>query len=142
MAGAPLDRIAVFQPSRPDLFENLGNLRIGIERTVGGHQVGAQGVVRDAVSLQGIVECIARDLPEVRMTLHQTAQPGVLELLVAPQAGDRVRLLAQPPAQARGRRVNVEKCAVGVEDAGLDAVEGAGAHPLVSVPGRSPRLRS
>ena len=46
--------------------------------------------VPDAVGLEGV----PRDLPEIDMGLHQAAQPCVFELLLTPQRGNAVGIVA------------------------------------------------
>ena len=43
----------------------------------------------------GYFEAVGGDLPEVHVGAHEAAEPGVLELLLAPQVRDGIRLVAQ-----------------------------------------------
>jgi hypothetical protein len=64
------------------------------------------------------------------MGAHEAAQPGVLKLLLAPQVGNRLGLVAERRSALGDRRVHVEEGAVGIEDAGIDLVEGRLGHGL------------
>ncbi len=50
---------------------------------------------------------------------HERAKPGVLQLLLPPEVGERLAVRPDPLGQLGRRGVHVEKGAVGVEDAGL-----------------------
>jgi hypothetical protein len=77
-------------------------------------------------------ERLQREIERVRGHLHEIgvaplcrAQPGVLNLLVAPQRGEAVRRLGGHVHAGAGCGGKVEQRAVGVEHARLDAGQGA-----------------
>ena len=57
-------------------------------------------------------------LPEVGIGAHQGADPGIFELLGAPDLRERLAVRADPVGMATDRRVYVEQRSVGVEDIG------------------------
>ena len=59
------------------------------------HQLLMQQAILDAEQLHGVVEGIGGDLPEIGMDPHQAAQPGILQLLVAPLRGEAGRPVAE-----------------------------------------------
>jgi hypothetical protein len=122
-------------------LEDLRHFREAIELPVEAHQAVAHLRVRDAQGLQRVVERIARDLPEVGMPSLQRAQPGVLQLLVAPQRGHRGSLVAEDIDAACRRGGEVEHRAVGVEDAGFHDQQVL-RHRLAPGQARTPRYLS
>jgi hypothetical protein len=71
------------------------------------------------VALARIVECLRRQLPEIRMGTHQTAQPAVFELLAPPGRRERIGLRPERLAAPRGRAVHIEQRAIGIEHDGI-----------------------
>src|SRR5262249_29874920 len=80
--------------------------------------------VVDIKRLQGEIEGIARDLPEIGMAPLKRAQPGVLQLLVAPEGRQLVDAIPQHVPAPSCRGCKVEYRAIGVKDAGLYRVQG------------------
>jgi hypothetical protein len=103
--------------------QHLGNFRKGVESQVQAHQPVAQPGRVQAERPQREIERLAGHLPEIGMPALQRAQPGVLQLLVAPQQGEPLGVVGEHLAAARRRRREVEQRAVGVEDAGPDPGE-------------------
>ena len=123
MAGEPLDRIAVLNPAGAQRRENLGNLRKWLEAEIEIHQALAQARRFEAEAVEGEVERIAGDLPEVGVAVLQAAQPGVLKLLVAPQRRQAHALFRRHVVAPRRGGSEVEQRSIGVENAGADAFE-------------------
>jgi hypothetical protein len=94
-----------------------------IERQVKIHQAIAQARLFDGQRLQREVESVPGDLPEIRVPALHGAQPGILQLLVAPERGQFVDAVPEHIAAAPGRSGKIEQRPVGVEDAGLHADE-------------------
>src|ERR1700684_833418 len=67
------------------------------------------------------VEGIARHLPEISVMSRETSQPGVLQLLRAPQLGERLPSFSERILGGAGRAVNVEQSTVGVEHTRFNA---------------------
>ena len=112
---------AIAQPA-----QHVRHLAVGIKLQVCLHQRLAHCRI-DAGTGERIVERIAGHLPEIGMAAHQRPQPGVLQLLAAPQLGQSIGPLAELGTQTCDRGVHVEQRAVGIEHAGFDA-DHAGAH--------------
>ena len=70
------------------------HLRVGIELEVERHDLVLEARLLHAELLERIVECLGGDMPEIGVHAHEAPEPGIFELLLAPQAGDLVRLLA------------------------------------------------
>ena len=77
--------------------------------------------VDDFIGGKCIFQRVAGDLPEIDMRPHQRSQPGVFQLLLTPEAGQGVRLVAQVVAATSRGGMDVEKRAVSVEYARADA---------------------
>ena len=67
----------------PELREELGKT-IELEQTIPMHPFR----IGYAVTVQGVIEGIARQPPKIGIATHQTPQPGVLELLGSPPVLD------------------------------------------------------
>jgi len=128
MAGVPLERIAVFSPLERSCRSVFGDFGIGLQVEIEIHQARAQAWAVEFQRRQGEVECVAGDLPEVGVSAGEPAQPGVLQLLLAPEFGQALPVVAKFVAGAARRAVEIEKRSVGVENAGCDAVEGLIVH--------------
>lgn len=103
------------QPGQGGLY-----VGIGVEGQILLQQRLAEGGGGEVVRGQRVIEALAGHLPEVRVPAHERSQPRVLELLPAPQFGERRPAFAQARRVAlRGGR-DVEERAVGVEHDGLD----------------------
>ena len=124
--GEPLERMAVRNPASRRAREDGGNLRERLEAEIEVHQALPQGRRLKAEALEGEIERIAGDLPEVGVAVLERAQPGVLDLLVAPERGQRGALFLRNVGAARRGGGEVEQGAVGVEDAGADVLQGSG----------------
>ena len=86
--GEPLERMAVLNPARagpPARREPRGTAR-GRDR--GPSAARATRASRER-GFRGQIERVAGDLPEVGVAFLERSQPGVLELLVAPELGQR-----------------------------------------------------
>ena len=70
--------------------EDIGDFGKCIERQVEVHQPIAQAGLFDRQRLQGEVERIGGDLPEIRVPALERPQPGILQLLVPPERGQLV----------------------------------------------------
>jgi len=73
--------------------------------------------------LQGKVESVCRVLPEVRMSALASPQPGILQLLVAPEGRQSIDIVAQFVAALSGRCRKIEKACHRRQTAGLHAAE-------------------
>ena len=62
------------------------------------------------------------------MSAGESAQPGVLQLLLAPEFGQGLPVVAKFVAGGARCAVEIEEGSVGVENAGFDAVEGLIVH--------------
>ena len=82
----------------------------------------------DTVKGQRVVEGIAGNRPEIGMHAHQASEPGVLKLLLAPEAGECCALSREHLLAQRGHGVDVEQRAIRVEYEGLHR---AGCHDLL-----------
>ncbi len=143
-AGAPHRRVqhprrAVGEDRRPyavvlEARQHVRDLGIGVELEIQLHELLPEPRVVEADRVHGEVEGVAGDLPEVGMDAHEAAQPGVFELLVAPQVGQCLARLPERASQARRRRMDVEQGSVGVEDAGADVADAGVAHLASPVP--------
>ena len=121
--------VAVGQDGEPQAgtlqaVEHRRHLGEGGERKIGLHELVAHGRVSDAVGRQAMIERLAGHLPEFRVRAHGIAQPGVLDLLGAPQIGQRVGFGPDQRAMPRDRRIEVEQRAVGVEHAEVGTGQG------------------
>ena len=112
--------------------QHLRYFRESSERQIQVHQPVAQRVVGEIQRLQRIIERIAGHLPEIGVPVLRGPQPAVLQLLVAPEGGQPLGLVAEPVATAGGGRGVVEQRAIGVEHAGLDAGKSCVSHPCHS----------
>ena len=100
IAGEPFDRIAVRMPAAFNAPRTSGTSGNGIEREVELHQpVAKPGRVEASVSREK-VERVAGDLPEIRVASLSSAQPRVLQLLVAPEGREPVDVVAERVAAA------------------------------------------
>ncbi len=102
------------QASEP--LEDRAHLRIGLEPQVRVHQARALGGSDvEAEPAAGEDERGPGDGPEVLVAPHEGAEPGVFELLGAPEVGQRLRI---PGDRAPGLddRVDVEEGAGRVEE--------------------------
>ena len=91
------------QARRLEPSEDFRDLRKRLERQVKIHQPIAQAGLFDRQRLQGEVECIAGDLPEIRVPALDRPQPGILQLLVAPERGQLFDGVSQDVAAASRR---------------------------------------
>ena len=109
-----------FQPAVLEFGQHRLDLGVGVELKVTGEKLVAQVRIVDTVGLEGEVQGVAGDLPEIHVvfTAHEAAQPSVLQLFVAPGLGYRASHVAQVAAIAGRRRMDVEQGAVGIEHAG------------------------
>ncbi len=117
--------MAVLNPASRKRGEHRGNLGERLEAEIEVHQPLAQRGRLKAQAFQGEIERVAGHLPEVGVAVLERAQPGVLELLVAPERGQRRAAILRHVGAARRGGGEVEQGAVGVEDAGLNAIEGS-----------------
>jgi hypothetical protein len=111
--------------------EHAGNFGEWRQGAIEAHQAVAQSRRGYAETVEREIQRVAGDLPEVGVTALQRTQPRVLQLLVAPQRGQRRAPARLDLGAGRGRRGEVEQRAVGVENAGANAFETA--HPKSSV---------
>src|SRR5262249_18222041 len=77
------------------------------------------------------IESIAGHLQEIGVAALQSAQPGVLQLLVAPQDGEPFRVVTEHVSAPRRGGGKVEQRAVGVENAGADPVQLLASHRVL-----------
>ena len=102
-------------PERPERRRHLGERAQG---EIGLHQRLDLGLARgDAEPAQREAQGLTGHQPEVLVAAHQRAQPRVLELLLAPEQGQRLRVRGHR-ARRLHDRVDVEQRPVGVEDEG------------------------
>ena len=106
--------------------EDRGNLRERLEAEVKLHQPLAQSWARETEAFEGEVERLACHLPEIGVAVLERAQPRVLKLLVTPQRGQRRAPIRWNIVAARRGGREVEQRAVGVENAGADALQAFG----------------
>ena len=123
--GEPLERMAVLNPASRKVAEDRGNLRERLEAEIELHQPLVQGGACEIEAFEGEIERLAGHLPEIGVTVLERAQPSVLKLLVAPQRRQRRALVGWNVGAARRGGGEVEQRAIGVEDAGADALEGS-----------------
>ncbi len=115
--------------------EGRRHLREGEQREVGVHQrrdlrLGGG----DAEPAHRVAQGLAGHHPEVLVALHERAEPRVLELLLAPEEREGLRVGGDGPRGVHDG-VDVEERAVGVED------EGARRAPSQPAPGSPARGR-
>jgi hypothetical protein len=72
---------------------------------------------------KGKVESVCCDPPEVRKSALGSPQPGILQLLAAPEGRQFIDIVAQFVAALSGRCRKIEKRVIGVKQAGLHAAE-------------------
>jgi hypothetical protein len=113
-----------------DRSQHGRHFRIGAQFPVGLKKPLAQRRIRDGVALAGIVERLRRQLPEIGMRAHQTAQPAVLQLLAPPGGREGIRLRSEGITPPRRRAVHIEQRAVGIEHDGIDGGEAERWHAL------------
>ena len=77
-------------------------------------------VILQPEATERVGQRVARDLREILVTLHQRAQPGIFELLDAPDLGDDFAIAGKRVLGDVGHRLDVVKRAIGVEDNGFD----------------------
>ena len=78
-----------------------------------------RAVVFQPEASQRVGERIPRDDREVLIAPHQRTQPGIFELLDAPDLGDDLAVAGKRFLGDRGHRLNVVQRAIGVEHNGL-----------------------
>src|SRR5262249_12776692 len=94
------------------------------ERQIGVHQLLALGRVEVEVQAPGCEnEPVLGHLPEVLVSSHQAATPGVLQLLEAPGIAQGGSLAREELLAERDDRMHVEQGAVRVEGKSLDLLE-------------------
>ena len=101
--------------------------RVGIRRQVQIriHQAVARCAgERNAQRRRRVIERVRRDggeiLPTLHRALHQALQPGVFELLGAPELRQRCTMTGQQPLGRLHDGVHIEQRSVSVEDEGID----------------------
>src|SRR6516225_11670613 len=120
--------------------QRLARFGVGIEMQVIVHQRRANGVARlDPGRLQRKIERRARDLPEIRVFLHQSAQPRVFELFEAPQLGDKFAFTGPKFFGFGPHRLRLVKCAVSVKNQRTN--HGRSSHRLELARSKAPPLR-
>src|SRR5258708_17451228 len=93
----------------------------GLEREVGVHQLLALGWVQLEVQAVGSEDqTVLGHLPEIRMTIHQAALPGVLQLLDAPSIAERRSLAREELLGQFDHRVDVIERPVSVKGQAFD----------------------
>src|SRR6266511_2423699 len=108
----------------PERLERRARLGVRAEPLVQRHEAGAERRVGDAERLHREVERVRRHVPEVGVPAHEAPEPGVLELLRAPELGERLPLRPERLLRAlRGAR-DVEQRAIRVEHDRADALDG------------------
>ena len=123
MSGVPLERIAVRMPALFRRARRPGTSGKGVEAEGRGPSAGGGGRAVEAERFEGEVEGIAGHRPEVGVAPSGGAEPRVLQLLVAPECGQAVRICAELVPAGIRRRSEVEERAIGVEHAGTDIHE-------------------
>ena len=88
--------------------ERLARFRKSIERQVELHQALAQPRPPDAHCLERKIKGIAGDLPEIDVPALQPAQPGILQLLIAPHSREPIDLVTEHVAAAACRRPELD----------------------------------
>jgi hypothetical protein len=78
----------------------------------------ARRVECQAVALRRVAQAGGGEVPEAAVAPGHRQQPGVFDLLVAPQLGQRVTAAREHLLGRVGDRVHVEQGAVGVEQDG------------------------
>src|SRR5260370_22478661 len=82
----------------------------------------------DCQRLQCEIESIGGDLPEIRVPALERPQPGVLQLLLAPERGQLVDAFAEHVAAAFRGGSKIKQRSICIEDAGLHADQSCVAH--------------
>ncbi len=111
-----------FQPP-----ENLRHIRKGIEHAIGIQQGVAQGRIAKPEARHREIQRAFGQRPEIGAAAapHRGQNPAVFELLLPPQGGEFLRLVAQRRAGANHCGVNIEESAIGVKHE--DASQGSSA---------------
>ena len=95
IAGEPFDKIAVHIHACCLQFpENVRHLRKWIKRKIERHQPVTEARFFEAYCFQREVERVTGDLPEVCVSPLGRAKPRILQLLVSPEGGESVDVLA------------------------------------------------
>ena len=76
-------------------FQGFRNLRVTVQLVVGLEQLVLQFRINDFMGGKNIFQCVAGDLPEIVMRMHQASKPGVFELFGAPKDGDGIGFFPQ-----------------------------------------------
>src|SRR5258708_21175155 len=66
-------------------MEHFGHLGKGGKRPIELHQRLTQARLLDRQAIEGKIQCVTGDLPEIDIAALERAEPGVLKLLVAPK---------------------------------------------------------
>ena len=109
--------------ARFDRRERRLGVGIGLEFEIEHHELVLEAWIVDPMEGERIVERISRDMPEIRMYAHEASKPGIFKLLLAPQSRKIIGFPADLGRKLRNRSMHVEQRAIGVEDAGPDALE-------------------
>lgn len=75
------------------------------------------------MGFERVIKRVAGDLPEVGVPTHQAAQPGVLQLLAAPQYRNLCCGCTDALTMTVHSRMHIEQCAVGIEDTSAGALQ-------------------
>src|SRR5262249_43890117 len=117
--------------SQPRLLQGgqcTGDFRECIKRQIELHQPMAQTGVVDPQGLQRKIESVARHLTEIHVPTLESPQPRGLKLLVAPESGQLVDVIAEHIAAPPRSCSKVEQSSVGVKDACFHALQGTFGH--------------
>ena len=89
-------------------------------------------VILQPEAAERVRQRVARHFGEIPIVPHQRAQPGVFELLDAPDLGDDVAVAGERVLGDVGHRLDVVKGAIGVENNGFDGHGGFSFAPMVA----------
>ena len=107
----------------PQNCEDFRNFRERLEAEIELHQPRAQPRRLEFEAVEREVERVAGDPPEIGIAALQGSEPGILQLLVAPQRRQRCALLRREVIAALGGGGEIEQSTIGVENAGADSFE-------------------